>query len=353
MVKKITSLILIISLLTCIAGCSAKRQNSNSTDETRTFTDSTGRTFNLPENLEHVAVTGPMAQMLVFALAPDMLVGLASQFPSSAEGLIDSKYISLPTLGQLYGGKGELNLETLLASGAQIVIDVGETKDGIGPELDELENQTGIPFIHISSSLSSAGESLRTLGTLLGRSDDAETLATFCDEIYSKMLTLSENVKKKSILYCLGENGTNVIAANSYHSEVLDLLANNLAVFESPSSKGTGNESDMEQIMLWNPDVIIFDSDSVYGEVADSPVWQQLHAISSGNYYEVPYDLRSFMSFPPGIQRYLGLLWLSNVLYPESVDFDLYTEIARYYELFYHCLLSPERFENIMSYSLK
>jgi len=51
-----------------------------------------------------------------------------------------------------------------------------------------------------------------------------------------------------------------VIAKGSYHAEVIDLLSNNLAVINNPSSSGNGNPVTLEQIMLWNPSVIIFSS---------------------------------------------------------------------------------------------
>nr|HMM32457.1 ABC transporter substrate-binding protein [Clostridia bacterium] len=93
------------------------------------FTDSVGRQVELPKNIEKIAVSGPLAQIAVFALAPDKLAGVASAWDESAKQYVDEKYYNLPELGQLYGGKGELNLETLLASGVQVVIDVGEPKD--------------------------------------------------------------------------------------------------------------------------------------------------------------------------------------------------------------------------------
>ena len=65
------------------------------------FTDSTGRTVEVPKNLERIAVSGPMAQIVLFALAPDKLVGLANAWDESAAAYFDEKYYSLPELGQL------------------------------------------------------------------------------------------------------------------------------------------------------------------------------------------------------------------------------------------------------------
>ena len=130
---------------------------------TRQFTDSVGRTVELPAVIEHVAVSGPLAQIVLFALCPDKLVGIASAWDETAEQYLATEYYNLPELGQLYGGKGELNLETLLASGAQVVIDVGEPKGSAAEDLDALQEQTGIPFVHVTATTETMGDAYRKL----------------------------------------------------------------------------------------------------------------------------------------------------------------------------------------------
>ena len=320
--------------------------------ETFTFTDSVGRTVELPYQIDKVAISGPLAQIVVFALCPDRLVGIASKWDKTAEKFLATEYYNLPELGQLYGGKGELNLETLLASGAQVVIDVGEPKKTIVEDLDGLTEQTGIPFVHITATISTMGEAYRKLGELLHMPDEAEAIAVYCDATYAKILALSEQVEKVNLLYITGDQGLNVIAKDSYHSEVIDLLSNNLAVVESPSSKGTGNEVDMEQILLWSPDVILFAPGSIYATVGGDETWKSIPAIANGAYYEVPFGPYNWMGFPPSVQRVLGMLWMAKLLYPDAADYDLYTEVAAYFKLFYHCDLSETDFNELVANSI-
>ena len=144
--KKLLCTLLALSMLLGLAACggpapaespSADPAPAVSTpaqpeDGSASFTDSVGRTVEVPAEITSVAVSGPLAQMVLFALCPDKLVGIADEWDASAEQYLATEYYNLPLLGQLYGGKGELNLETLLGSGAQVVIDVGEPKDKIG-----------------------------------------------------------------------------------------------------------------------------------------------------------------------------------------------------------------------------
>ena len=157
---------------------------------------------------------------------------------------------------------------------------------------------------------------------------------------------------KANILYITGDEGLNVIAQGSYHAEVIDMLANNLAVVDEPSSKGTGNEVDMEQILNWNPDVILFAPDSIYDTVADNENWQTITAIKEGKYYEVPFGPYNWMGFPPSVQRLLGMQWMAAVLYPDAADYDLYEAASAYFELFYHCELTEAQFAALTAHSV-
>lgn len=343
--KKWISLLLVLALSLGCVGFSAA-------EETRTFTDSTGRTVEVPANLTRIAISGPMTQIIVFALAPDKLVGISSAWDPEAKPFISEEAYNLPLLGQLYGGKSEMNLEELLASEAQVVIDVGESKGSVKEDMDSLSEQTGIPFVHIDASLSTFGDAYEMLGELLGMEEEAAVLADYCRSVYARALDISEKAEKKNLLYITGSEGHNVIAANSYHSEVIDLLSNNLAVVDSPSSKGTGNEVDMEQILNWNPDFVIFAPESIYGSVSDDEAWSSVTAIANGDYIEVPNGPYNWMGFPPSVQRLLGVIWMAKALYPETADYDLYTEVAQYFDLFYHCELTQEAFDALVANSL-
>ena len=364
------SLVLFLTLMMCVSlfACAAKPAEAAATPApvateapapteepapaTVQFTDSVGRVVELPADITKIAISGPLAQIVLFALCPDKLVGVASKWDATAEQYLATEYYNLPELGQLYGGKGELNLETLLASGAQVVIDVGEPKDSIVSDLDALQEQTGIPFVHITATASTMAEAYTKLGELLNMPEEAKMLSDYCAKVYARTLEIANTAEKANLIYCTGDTGLNVIANGSYHAEILDLLANNVAVVDDPSSKGSGNEVDMEQILLWNPDVILFAPGSIYSTVGSDPAWQQVNAIKNGTYYEVPMGPYNWMGFPPSVQRYLGMMWIGQLLYPDTAQYDLYTEVATYFKLFYHSELTQAQYDALVANSI-
>lgn len=355
--KRLLALVLALVMSLSLFACGQKQQEDKTddgtqTETTRVFTDSCSREVTVPADIQKIAVSGPLAQMVVFAIAPDKMVGVANAWDESAKAYFDAKYLELPLLGQLYGGKGELNLETLLAAAPDVVIDVGEPKDSMAEDLDALQEQTGIPFVHIDAYLASMDDTYAMLGDLLAMPNEAQGLADYCRYTYDKVKAIADSVEKVNLLYVTGEEGLNVIARGSYHAEVIDMLCNNLAVEDEPSSKGTGNEVDMEQILNWNPDAVIFAPGSIYSTVADNENWQTIPAIRDGRYYEVPMGPYNWMGFPPSVQRILGMQWMAKVLYPDAADYDMYETTQTYFQLFYHCDLTAEQYAALTAHSL-
>ena len=343
--KKAIILFLILSLLLSACG----QSGAAPAGQTREFTDSTGRTVTLPEDITKIAISGPLSQIYILPLAGDLLVGVSTAYAEDAQSYLPAYLYEKAEIGQLYGGKGEMDLEALLAAAPEVVIDIGEPKKTTAEDLTALTEQTGIPFIHIDATVATAPEAYRTLGKLLDREEKAGELAAWCESTYAMIGAMMEKVDadgaRKTLLYCLGDKGVNVIARGSFHAETINFMSENLAVVEDVVSGGAGNEVDLEQILLWDPDVIIFAPDSCYGNIAASEQWQSAGAVARGEYYKTPSGPYGWLSSPPAVQRYLGMLWLGELLYPGYAEYDLQEKVTEYYRLFYGCDLTDAMYQ--------
>lgn len=350
--KKAAIVFLVLALLLCSCG----QANVNTAEETQEFTDSTGRTVSLPAEITRIAISGPLSQIYILPLAGDMLVGVSTAYAEDAQSYLPAYIYEKAEIGQLYGGKGEMDLEALLAAAPDVVIDIGEPKKTTADDLTALTEQTGIPFIHIDATVATAPEAYRILGKLLGREEKAEELAVWCENTYAMITDMMMQVDaagaRKTLLYCLGDKGVNVIAKGSFHAETINFMSDNLAVVEEVVSSGAGNEVDLEQILVWNPEVIIFAPDSCYEDIALSPQWQSVGAVAQGNFYKTPTGPYGWLSSPPAVQRYLGMLWLGQLLYPEYTEYDLQKEVTAYYKLFYGCELTDEMYQKLITNAL-
>ena len=65
----------------------------------RKIVDDAGRSVDVPERATRVYAAGPPASVLVFAVAPDALLGWTTSFRAAERPYVAQKYVDLPTLG--------------------------------------------------------------------------------------------------------------------------------------------------------------------------------------------------------------------------------------------------------------
>lgn len=309
-----------------------------SSGATVAFTDSAGRTVELPANIERVAITGPVSQMAMLTLAPDKLVGLSNKLSDAEIKYVGGNLADLPVFGQIYGGKGDFNKEAVANANPQVIIDIGEAKKTIVEDLDGIQDSIGIPCIHIEATYNTYDQAYVQLGELLGVQDRAKELADYCTNAIratnDAVATVPDSDRVK-VAYLLGDAGLNVMAKGSFQSTVVDAVADNVAVVENAGGSGLGSESSFEQITLWNPAMIIFAPNSIYDTAGDDETWKTLDAISTGNYYAVPGEPYNWISSPPGINQVLGYQWFAHLCYPDKFSDSISDIVKGYYKTFY------------------
>ena len=345
--KNFFALLLVLALFCgSLSGCAAGRAPTPS-EPTVAFTDSLGRTVEIPETLTRVAPSGAVASMFLATIAPEYMATINATPSSSQYKYLDPRLIDLPTTGQMYGSKSTLNLESILTSGAQVVIDLGDKKDNMAADLDALQKQIGMPVIFIEADLPHMAEAYRTLGKILsGKEARGEELAAFVDETVSlaeENAAKIQDSERISVLYTSGSSGLNTNAKGSIQAQVLDLMGiENAAVVEDVSNKGGGNPINLEQLYRFDPDVILFTAGSTYSTAADDEAWQPLRAIEEGRYYEIPSMPYNWLSNPPSLNMLLGVWWLGNLLYPQYYAYDMVEKTQEMFRLLWNYDLTAE-----------
>ena len=314
--------------------------------ETVMFTDSCGREVELPANITKIAPSGTVATMILAAFAPEELVCVGTkvsenQIPYLYDGIVD-----LPVTGQLYGGKATLNLEELLATGAEVIIDLGDFKKSIADDLTALQEQTGLPCVFIEADLAHLADAFRTLGTILGKEERGEELAKLVDETIAMAAENSAKItedQQLSVLYSSGSDPLGTNAEGSSQAQVLGIVgAKNAVVLEDVSNKGGGNMINMEQLYNFDPDVVLVTDAAALEIIETEAAWQELRAVKDGRVYTVPCDPYCWLSAPPSMNMILGVWWLGNLLYPEVYDYDMTAKTQEIYKVFWNYDLTAE-----------
>ncbi len=333
------------------AGSSAASQEAGM----RIFTDSLGREVQLPTDIERICPSGHTAQQVLLTMAPDKMVGLSQALTDEQLKIFGDKFADYPVFGAVLGAADDLNREAVAAADPQVIIDTGEAKKGAEEDLNALQEQLGIPVVFIEAKLSDYGAAYKNLGELLNMEQRGNELSRYCSEAYNTVVDTMEAIpeaERVHMAYLLGENGLNAIAKTSFQGQVIDMVADNVVVVDDVSGKGNGNEISLEQIALWNPELIIFQKGSIYDTVGDDPAWQGIAAIADGNYYEVPNGPWCWMNNPPTVNQLMGMQWLPRLLYPDAFDDSIEDVTKAYYSTMYNYDLSDAELATLLEGAL-
>ncbi len=313
------------------------------------FTDSLGRSHTFEKEITKIAPSGNLAQMIIATVAPEKMVGLSSTINDKAMFYMPECMQDLPQFGTFYGKKANLNKEALIFAAPEVVIDMGEIKEGIDTDLDVLEDQIGIPVVFIESYLTNTAEAYRNLGKLIGEEEKTEKLAQYSEKALAKAEEAKKQIEKPvSVYYSSSPEGLDGIPTGNFHGEVIELIGAENVV---PSTySGGGNIISLEQLFIWDPDVILLAEESAYKTATTDPRWAELSAVKNNKVYLIPSSPYSFIDTPPGVNRIIGIYWLGSILYPELYsDIDLEKEVTTFYDLFYSYSLSSEELSELLN----
>ena len=315
------------------------------------YTDDLGRTVDLPETIERVVPSGNLAQMILYSITPEKIVGWSSQLSGSAkEEYFDQDTVNLPVFGTFYGKKANLNKEALMAAGPDLVIDMGEikgSKEAMISDLDNLQRDIVTPMIFIEAYLDNTPDVYRKLGTLLDAEERGESLAAFAEDAIEMAQYARDHIADPvTVYYSTSPDGLEAIAEGNFHGEVIEKIGAKNVV---PSSFGESNNAvSMEQLYIWDPDVILFSEKEAYEEAISDDMWSMLRAVEEGRVYLVPSEPYSFIDAPPATNRIIGIYWLGNLLYPELYPVDVVEKTIEYYKLYYSYDLTEEHAKKIL-----
>lgn len=347
-----TMAIMLLSFAFIFAQGVKEGRSAEAGGESFTFTDDLGRTFTFDGPIERIAPSGNLAQMILYSLAKDEMVGLSSYLDESALRFLDEKTNDLPLFGTFYGKKANLNREAVILENPDVVIDMGEIKGDAKNTIDDLDTlteQLNIPVVFIECYLDNTADAYRRLGELLGGEDEAEIRAEYAERAINTAHDLREKITEPvRVYYSSMPDPLSAIATGSFHGEVIEKVGCTNVVPASFSDGG--NMISLEQVILWDPDVILLADRNAYDTVTGDPSWQGIKAVRENRVYLIPTKPFSFIDSPPSVNRIIGIYWLGCLLYPDVYgEIDLKKEVKEFYSLFYGYELNDMEVEELLT----
>src|SRR5262249_25594296 len=105
---------------------------------------------------------------------------------------------------------------------------------------------------------------------------------------------------------------------------------------------------DPAQLAAWNPEIIIAEGPQAYAAVQRGPAFRNVLARRNRRVYLEPTSPFGWIEDPSGVNRLIGLYWLSTLFYPEATQEDLRSVTCDFYDKFYRIKLTNGQLERMV-----
>ena len=172
------------------------------------------------------------------------------------------------------------------------------------------------------------------------------------DYVEGIVATIPDDEKIK-VYYAEGKEGFNTDPVGSQHTRLLEFCGGiNVADVELKAGYGMAGTS-MEQILLWNPEMIIIgrgSQTSLHETIMTDSRWTDLKAVKDNQVYLRPDNPYSWFDGPPGPAQIVGMYWMIDTLYPDkTTGLDISAKVKEFYSNFFHYDLSDEELASLLS----
>lgn len=286
---------------------------------------------------------GPPAAVLLYTLAPDRMTSWVSAPRSEALPFLEPRTRTLPASGRLTGRGGTANVEGVLAAKPDVIVDSGSLGPTYASLADKVQAQTGIPYILLDGSFASTPRTYRQLGAALGRQAEADALAAQAQDLIdavAKAIGSTPEDQRPRVYYARGSRGLETGFARSINTELLERAGGRNVAQGGDGRLGSVSP---EQVLAWNPDVIVTLDPAFAAATRTDPLWRDIRAVQSGRVYVVPQQPFPWFDAPPGVNRLIGLRWLAGLLHPNLFPEPMPDVLRRFYRRFYHVDLDAEQ----------
>ena len=313
------------------------------------FVDSAERYVVLPDRIGRVMAADQSAAVLVFVLAPEKLVGWSRPLTREQRAYLPAKFARLPVAGQLTGPTPTVAADAVGRLRPDLIIETGAVSPEAAARADAIQQQTRIPYILLDGGIQQIPDTLATVGAMLGVAERGQDLAhsarTAVDGLRGRLL-ITESTERPLVYYGRGADGLETGLARSQAMAAIDQAG----VINVAAGLGSGELTRVtrEQIFQWNPAIIIAQRRSFYNALQRDRGWRGLAAVAKKRVYLAPGEPFGWIDDPAGVNRIIGLPWLSALCYPDVYQEDLRASVREFYDQFYRIKLSDRQLEALV-----
>ncbi len=346
---KVLSTVLIAVILMSLLSLTGCRNSLPGQQEYREVTDCIGRTVAVPKEIERIAALDPFAGQAV------IMFGHGEKMKATVGGVKRDLLLQemCPALkdAAIVKESGTVNAEALLSLQVDLLLLKGDVILNI-PEKEKIE-KLDIPYLVVDyNSMESQIAAFRVIGEALGEEAEAEKVNAYYRSAIERIDAITKEIpqEKNPRIYHAVNQAVRTDSKGTLGSDWISYTrAENVALGKDLTSDGKNYYTTLEQIFVWDPDLIICNESGVSNYMLTDKKWAGLRAVREGKVYQMPIGV-SRWGHEGGLETPLALFWLAKLIYPEEFkDLDLKVEMSFFYGTFFDYTPTSEVIDKILA----
>lgn len=350
LIKLLLSLLLVLAIAAGASLPPSPQKAIHATPATRQITDAAGRVVKIPYVVNRIADAWPAnAGMVLMLGGADKLVGITQQ--AQNQPWLRKLYPRIANVPVIINAANDLNIETLINTHPDVVL--MSYAAGMPPWIDKAA-AANIPVVMMpATTFKDIMTTIRMTGEILGPS--AEAIAADWLKYYNRNIirirAVTESIPREQRLRVLHTLRPNILSVDGVGGLVNDWINNSGGINVAVEMKGNAGTATMEQILKWNPDVIICGTEpnvENVQKIMTDPQWSSLKAVKDKKVYCNPTGV--YLWDRHSAEGALQILWAAKILYPDKFrDVDVKAETKSFFARFFHYNLTDNDFDSIMN----
>ncbi len=279
---------------------------------------------------------GPPASILLFALAPDAMIGWTTPFRPAERPFVPERYADLPTLGRLTGRGSSANVESVIAAKPDLVFDYGTVNPTYVSLADRVQAQAGIPYLLIDGAFDRIDGASRCSARCSAAARKPRSGRATRPSRWPRSTPAWRAFRRRAARACTTRAGRGVSTRRwAARSTPRPSIASGAQRRGGPRRGGLAQVS-IEQVLALESRRHRDRRPQHFNAVWRDPLWQRVTAVREGRVYLAPGVPFGWIDFPPSVNRLIGLRWLARALYPEVFPEDLRPAVRDFFGRAYH-----------------
>jgi ABC-type Fe3+-hydroxamate transport system, periplasmic component len=344
LILTLTALVTILFMVACGDKENVSITSKEKQSDKKVITDMAGKKVEIPTNIEKIGDAWPAHNEVLAMLG--------------SGGKIVATIHTAKGRPWLYKVNPQMNKATTVFTTADVNIEeLIKTKPDIvfTPTSYKYADKiisTGIPVVQLSfTNFDELKNCFKITGDILGTEgkQKSDKYISYLDSKLKMVTDVTSNIPKEQKPKVLHINALSPLTIDGSNT-IIDSWINAAGGINAAAEiKGNMKQVSMEQILKWNPDVIIVQSDIKDADkILNTDEWKQVAAVQKGKIIHNPDG--AFLWDRYGAEEALQIQWAAKLLHPDKFkNIDIVKETRSFYKDFLNYNLSEEEANLIIS----